>query len=167
MNKVKVGASLLAILLPFLAVHEGVFKKAYRDPIGIPTICMGSTSNVKMGDIATQEECDERSEVDIQEAYNIFVRHVPEKVRLSMSDKTTASFVSFIFNVGPGKKGVKDGFVVLKSGRQSTMLTNLKSGRIKAACYNLLDWTSAGGVKLRGLENRRKEELKLCLSTTN
>ena len=167
MNKAKVGASILAILLPFLALHEGVFKKAYRDPIGIPTICMGSTGNVKMGHVATQEECDQRSEVDIQEAYSVFNKHVPTRVHENMSDKQVAAFVSFIFNVGPGKKGVKDGFVVLKSGRQSTMLTNLKAGRIEKACYNLLDWTSAGGVKLRGLVNRRNEELKLCLSTTN
>src|SRR5690606_31277027 len=129
-------------------------------------ICMGSTKAVKMGHTATQEECDQRSEVDIQDAYDMFVAHVPESVRERMSDKTIASFVSFIYNVGPSKKGVKDGFVYLKNGRNSTMLVKLRNGDIIGACHQLKYWTKADGIVFRGLERRRAEELKLCLSNT-
>ncbi|MBP6018812.1 MAG: lysozyme [Burkholderiaceae bacterium] len=159
-----VGAAAIGIAAAFVPPHEGRNLFAHFDPIGIPTICEGWTRGVKMGDVATEAECDELTLRGLREANDIFVRWVPEWVRASMSASAYAAFLSFIYNVGPGGKGVKDGFVYLKSGRNSTMLLRLQAGDVAGACRQLPSWASAGGKRFRGLEIRRAQEMKLCLS---
>jgi lysozyme len=41
----------------FVAGWEGVQLVAYKDPIGIVTVCAGETRGVKMGDRYTMAEC--------------------------------------------------------------------------------------------------------------
>ena len=52
-RRAKVAALAIAIAAP----AEGLRQVAYRDPVGITTICFGSTKGVKMGDTATFEQC--------------------------------------------------------------------------------------------------------------
>lgn len=156
-----ISAGVLALLLGFLPIHEGTRLPAYMDPVGIPTICTGSTKGVKMGMVATPEECQARLEYDIKDSWDIFERHVPKHVRDRMPDKTQMAFLSFIFNVGPGAKGIKDGFVRLKNGNHSTMYNKLQAGDIRGACLELPKWNRN---KLRGIEIRRADELKNCLA---
>lgn len=117
---------------------------------------------MRLGDVATDAECDQKTLLALQEAADVFERWVPAKVIAGMDTKSIAAFLSFIYNVGPGKPGVKDGFVWLMNGRQSTMLLHLQGGRIQPACAQLSYWVSAGGRKLRGLERRRAAERELC-----
>lgn len=147
----------------FVPKHEGRNLTAYYDPIGKPTICEGWTHGVKIGDVATEEECDIKTLKGLQQAWQTFVDNVPDTVIATMTPFSIAAFLSFIYNVGSGKKGVKDGFVTLKTGRQSTMLTKLKSGDVIGACHELPNWTLAGGKKFKGLVIRRAEELKICI----
>lgn len=147
---------------PVVAHYEGRNLLAYLDPVGIPTICEGWTYGVRLGDVATDAECDQKTRLALQEAADVFERWVPIKVIASMDTKSIAAFLSFIYNVGPGKPGVKDGFVWLKNGRHSTMLLHLQGGRIQPACAQLSYWVSAGNRKLRGLERRRAAERQLC-----
>lgn len=166
--KIAAGASAVAVgvaglLVQFLPVEEGRRLGAYRDPIGIPTICEGWTRGVQMGDRATQAECDMLTRQGIQEAWEVFERWVPAHVRNGMHDQTLAAFLSFIYNVGPGQAGSKDGFVWLKSGRHSTMLLRLQAGDVRAACEQLPAWVTAAGIRLRGLELRRGREMAMCL----
>lgn len=49
--------SWLALALTLLAGAEGLSTVAYRDPVGIPTLCFGYTRGVEMGDTATPEQC--------------------------------------------------------------------------------------------------------------
>ena len=45
--------AIVLVLATALAVPaEGLRQKAYKDPVGIPTVCFGSTKGVKMGDYA-------------------------------------------------------------------------------------------------------------------
>ncbi len=162
-----VGAAAIGIALSFVPPHEGRSLVAYLDPVRIPTICEGWTRDVKLGDVATDAECDALTIKGLEEADAIFLRWVPEWVRASMPASSYAAFLSFIYNVGPGGRDVKDGFVWLKSGRHSTMLRNLQAGDVAAACQQLPFWVSADGKKLRGLVTRRAEEMKLCLSELN
>jgi len=162
-----VGAAAIGIAAVFVPPHEGRSLVAYLDPVRIPTICEGWTGGVKLGDVATEAECDALTIRALHEADAIFVRWVPERVRAGMPAASYAAFLSFIYNVGPGGKGVKDGFVWLKSGRHSTMLRNLQAGDVAGACRQFPYWASAGGKKLRGLVIRRAEEMKLCLSNLN
>lgn len=167
-----IGAAVLSILVGtngsgVIPQEEGRYTKAYLDPIGIPTICEGWTKGVRLGDRATQAECDELTMRGIEQALDIFMRHVPQPVRERMPAETVASFLSFIYNVGPGKSGVKDGFVWLKNGRNSTMLQHLQAGRIVQACTQMPGWVTAGGVRWPGLVKRRNHEMTLCLQRLN
>lgn len=159
-----VAAAAIGIAAVFVPPHEGRRLLAYLDPVGIPTICEGWTRGVRLGDVATDAQCDALTIQGLREADAIFKQWVPEHVRASMPASAYAAFLSFIYNVGPGGKGVKDGFVWLKSGRHSTMLRRLQASDVAGACRQLPFWVSADGRRLRGLEIRRAEEMQICLS---
>lgn len=159
--KTRIALAIVAAT-PVVAHYEGRNLVAYLDPVGIPTICEGWTYGVRLGDVATDAECDQKTLLALQEAADVFERWVPAKVIAGMDTKSIAAFLSFIYNVGPGKPGVKDGFVWLKNGRHSTMLLHLQGGRIQPACAQLSYWVSAGGRKLGGLVRRRAAERQLC-----
>lgn len=166
------GTAVLAILVGtngsgVIPQEEGRRTQAYLDPIGIPTICEGWTQGVRLGDRATNAECDELTLRGIEQALDVFMRHVPQTARERMPAETVAAFLSFIYNVGPGKPGVKDGFVWLKTGRNSTMLQHLQAGRIAQACTQMQYWVTAGGVRFAGLVNRRDREMTMCLRQLN
>jgi lysozyme len=52
------GASTLVVVVALGGHFEGRKLQAYRDVGGTPTICDGETYNVKMGQVATPQECD-------------------------------------------------------------------------------------------------------------
>lgn len=158
-----IGVTAVDIATPSIAKHEGRRLQAYADPIGIWTICEGWTHGVKRGDRATPEECDQYTQQGLMDAWEIFSRWVPADVIADLPPRTVAAFLTFIYNVGPGGKGVKDGFVWLKSGRHSTMLIRLQAGDARGACMQLPSWTKADGKQLPGLVNRRRDELSECL----
>lgn len=160
--KARVLAAALLIATPVVGHFEGRNLLAYLDPVGIPTICDGWTRGVRLGDQATPAECDERTRTGLDEAAKVFEAWVPQQVIDRLPARSVAAFMSFIYNVGPGKPGVKDGFVWLKNGNHSTMLRELQAGRIAQACAQLPNWTSAGGRKLNGLVKRRAAERALC-----
>lgn len=138
--------------------------KPYRDATGIWTVCDGHTGpDVDPSKQYSDAECDALRDADLAEANAIFERWVPQDVRRRMPAAAAGGFISFIFNVGPGKPGKKDGFVWLKNGRHSTMLLRLQAGDIAAACGQLDAWIQAGGKVLPGLVNRRNAEEWVCL----
>jgi len=125
---------------------EGLRTVAYRDPVGIPTICFGSTTGVKMGDRKTVDEC----KALLAEELEAFARGVDACLKVPVSDTRKAALVSFAYNVGTG------------AFCKSTLVRKLNAGDPNA-CDELLRWTSAKGITLPGLVNRRKEERALCL----
>lgn len=146
--------------------HEGLRLKAYPDPGsgGVPfTIGWGHTKGVKKGDTCTKEQAEQWLTDDMAEAYAV----VDKAVKVPLSEKQRDALCSFVFNVGPGRKGVKDGFVTLKSGKQSTMLTKLNAGDYTGAAAQFPLWTKASGKSMRGLVIRRGKERALFLSGTN
>lgn len=154
------SAGALAILLVFLPKHEGEVRPAYKDPVGIWTICVGSTTDVKPGHVASKKECEDRLRKDIDSAARIYQANVPKEVRDTMDPKSEAMFISFIFHYGPGGKGVKDGFVYLKSGAHSTMHRKLQAGDVEGACREFPKWNKNN---LRGIERRNNESMAICL----
>lgn len=160
-------ASVLSVMTPFgppddyIRHFEGEMLEAYRDPVNIWTICSGTTRNVKPGDTATREICAAMRREDMSEAAEIVLRYVPPE---ALTLERAFALTSFVHNVGPGKKGVKDGFLALKkTGEPSTMLKKLRAGDIRGACNQLPLWNKAGGKELRGLTRRRAAEKELCL----
>jgi lysozyme len=140
--------------------HEGLRLVAYLDPVGVPTICAGITKGVRLGDIATPRECDAREQQAMLQALDI-VRRCSNDAALSQNE--WAAWGSFTYNVGPGRKGVKDGFCVLKSGKEPTLLRLIKAGQFVDACRELPKWVKAGGIRFAGLVKRRDDEMRICL----
>lgn len=157
--KKKLFALGIAAALPVVALFEGTALKSYADPIGKPTICRGHTQGVKLGQTATLDECDAHTVADLIEANTI----VDSCVHVPLQDHQRAAFVSFTFNVGPGAKGVKDGFCTLKSGEPSTIVKKLHAKDYAGACQQMRLWIRAGGKVLKGLISRREAEVNLCL----
>ncbi len=151
--------ALLLVAAIFIGGHEGYRAYTYQDPVGIPTVCFGHTATTKMGQHKTKAECHELLARDLAYAEQVLSTCAP----VALKDHERVAFLSFIFNVGPGKKGVKDGFCVLKSGRPSTMRQLLLQGNVRAACNEFPKWLSAKGREFKGLVKRRYEEQQTCL----
>jgi lysozyme len=158
------GATATAILLAFVPEKEGRSLPAYLDPLGKVTICDGDTHNVRLGDVATPQQCDERLVQNLNDA----LATVDRCVKAPINPNERAAYGSFALNVGPGAKGVKDGFCVLKSGRQPTFLRKLNAGDHAGACNGLLEWVpDVDGPQAHiraGLLLRRQQEVEICLA---
>ena len=144
MKKQHVAGILMATTM--LTGFEGVRRIAYYDPVGIPTVCMGETRGVQIGDVYTLEQCKAMATARVTE----FAAGVEADLQVPVSDKTFASFVSFSYNLGLG---------VFKN--RIAPLAN--SGNLAAACNKMGEYTFAHGLKLTGLVRRRQEEVALCL----
>ena len=163
-RKTKLAASVAAIALcaSLVVLHEGDEPTGYRDSVGIATAGVGHTGpDVVIGrwyDKATREGW---LRGDLEEAAATVERCAPDTIDVYQR----AAFVSFSFNVGPGRKGVKDGFCVLKSGKIPTHIKKARQGDKSGSCNALLSWTKAGGKTLKGLVRRRHAEHALCMRT--
>lgn len=141
-----VGAALAATIAT-VAVYEGVRTHAYRDVVGVRTICYGHTEGVQMGDYFTLEYCKKLLGADLQRYYDM----VRKCVTVAMPPKRTAAIVSFTYNIGGS------GFC------RSSVAKELQRGHIQQACNNLLRYVYAGGRVIKGLATRRQGERRLCL----
>ncbi|WP_373766376.1 lysozyme [Glaesserella sp.] len=163
------GCSIIAIITLMLAEYgteirsterglsiignaEGCKRDPYYCPAGVLTVGVGSTA---AGGDAIQrkrysdEEIAKRWLKDVAMAEKcVFHFANGEVLPLSVFEATT----SIVFNVGCNK------------AKQSTLFKRLNAGQYKQACDEFTKWVYAGGKKLRGLEIRREQERKLCLT---
>lgn len=150
-KKVAAGAAavVIATATPFIAKWEGLETTAYRDIVGVPTVCYGETRGVKMGDTYTKEQCMDMLKVAVGEYY--------AKIEPCMTNKdipvgVQASILELAYNVGTG------------AACKSTMMKLANQGKYKEACRELDKWVKAGGQTVRGLQNRRADsKVNLCL----
>ena len=152
-NRTAVGLGVSALVIgmatPFIAQWEGVRLEAYRDIVGVPTICFGDTHGVKMGEKATMSECVDRLEADVQMFYAEIGRCMTNP---SIPAGVQASMLELAFNVGSGPVC------------RSTMMRLANARQYHAACNELHRWVRAGGKRIRGLQNRRADSKRsLCL----
>lgn len=143
----------IALAVAFIGPWEGVELRAYRDIVGVPTICYGETRGVQMGDTATLPECNAKLAAAVAD----FDRQMDPCVPRGLPDKTRAAFISFSYNLGPR--------ILCTS---PTMRGHLSRGDIAAACRSMTLFTKAriNGVlqEVRGLTRRRTAERDLCLA---
>lgn len=142
------GAAITAIAITFVGGHEGLRLKAYKDPVGIPTICFGETKGVRMGDVKTREQCDALLIESLQAHAERMEACLKDPDALP--DLTYVAFSSFAYNVGTG------------AFCKSTLAKRVNEGNLTAACDELLKWNKAGGKVLPGLTRRRQEERQMC-----
>lgn len=149
----KGGARINKAGLDLIKEFEGFYAKAYKDPVGIPTIGWGTIQypdgrKVKMGDVCTKEEAEHWLLHEVAEKE----KGVIESCKVQVSDNEFSALVSFAYNLGVG---------ALKT---STLLKKLNEGYKLSAADEFLRWTKAGGKTLAGLVRRRKAERELFLS---
>lgn len=148
-RKVCAGGIILAAIIatPFITIEEGQKTVAYRDIVGILTICSGETKGVYEGQKLSTEQCEKMTYARVLE----FAAAVDAMVHVPMSVNTHAAITSWAYNVG------------VSAARRSTLIKKLNAGNYVGACHELKRWNRAGGHVVRGLINRRKRETKLCL----
>ncbi|MER8967730.1 lysozyme [Mesorhizobium sp. M0808] len=145
----KKGGALAASVIAMVSGFEGLRTYAYRDPVGIPTICFGETRGVKMGDHATPAECKDMLAVRLVEFETGMTRCL--KNPAALPDQPYAAFLSFTYNVGVG------------AFCSSTLARKVNAGDVRGGCMELLKWDKAAGIRLPGLTKRRLAENALCL----
>lgn len=148
----KVGGALTAVGIlatSFIGAKEGMRTKAYLDVIGIPTVCIGETRGVKLGDQYTKAECMEKFGIALVE-YEQGMRSCL-KAPDSIPAKPYVTFISLTYNIGKG------GFC------KSSVARLANAGDIRGACNALTLYNRGGGKVLKGLVYRRMDEKKLCL----
>jgi lysozyme len=140
---------------------EGFRPKAYYCPAGILSIAYGHTGlDVLPGLIVTEAQGNALLRNDVE----IFSSAVSKALTHSVTQGQFDALVSFCYNVGQGKAGVKDGLITLKNGNTSTLLRKTNAGDKLGAAAEFPKWATAGGVPLKGLVIRREAEQRLYLS---
>ena len=146
--------------LDLIKKFEGFSAIPYCDSVGLPTIGYGHL--IKAGEKfaqITESEAEKLLASDITLAEYAVDLHVEENLTQNEFD----ALVSFVFNVGTGRTGGKDGFVYLKSGKSSTLLNKLNMANFAAAADEILKWDRADGKRLPGLTRRREAEREMFL----
>lgn len=143
---------------------EGLRLDVYQDDAGLWTVGYGHLITQADGlypytDVTTitEAEADRFLAQDKKTAQAI----VRQNVTVPLTASQREALESFVFNIGPGVPGVKDGFVVLKSGKQSSMLRKLNAGDYAGAAEEFDKWINVAGQPSDGLIARRADERAL------
>ncbi|NGO63970.1 lysozyme [Rhizobium daejeonense] len=137
---------------------EGVHLTAYRDIVGVPTICFGETKGVKMGMRKTMAECEDMLRETVINDY--YLPLVDKGAGfLKAPDSVQASMTSGAYNFGTVGQ------------LRSTAMKYVATGRYREACEAQTAWNKAGGKVVNGLVRRREMgdaqrlgEAELCVS---
>lgn len=151
--KTKIGVA-VALAVAIAAPAEGLRQTAYKDPVGILTVCYGYTgSDIKTNVTYTKEQCRALLDSEMLLAIDTVDRCVP-----GLPVEVLAAFGDAVYNMGPK---------IACDTRASTAARLLRAGKIADACEQLPRWDKAiiGGVPvtLPGLTKRRLVEKELCL----
>jgi lysozyme len=142
-NEMKPSSACRALVRQF----EGCKLQAYLCPAGIPTIGVGHTRGVKIGDRCTVQQADVWLSQDLEDAGAA----VAMLVRVPLTQGQFDALTSFVFNLGARRLA------------ESTLLIMLNKRNYKAAADQFSRWVYAGSQKLPGLVARRGAEAALFL----
>jgi len=149
------GAGAIAIATVFLGGQGGVEGReytAYKDVAGVWTVCDGHTGrDIVKGKKYTDRECDRFLWNDLQPVK----KGVDGLVKVPLGEYQRAALYSFTYNVG------------LNAFSKSTMLKKLNAGDVGGACDEMRRWVYAGGMKWKGLQNRREMERSMCIAESS
>jgi len=146
------GGGAIAIATVFLGGKDGVEGRVYepyKDVAGVWTVCDGHTgTDIIKGKKYTDRECDRLLMQDLQPVK----KTVDGLVKVQLNEYQRAALYSFTYNVGTS------------AFSKSTLLKRLNSGDQTGACEEMRRWVYGGGMKWKGLRNRRDMERSLCLA---
>lgn len=129
-----------------ISQFEGRELRAYRDIVGVWTICDGETKGVHEGQVATPAECDTKLAQNLVS----YERGLDRCLVAPLPGETKVAFLSWAYNVGLG------------AACDSTLVKLANTGATIAACDQLMRWNRAGGREVKGLTDRRSAERMLC-----
>lgn len=141
--------------LTLIKQSEGVEYRAYRDVVGVWTVCYGHTGpDIKVGKLYTQAECDALLITDIRKHQVVIVAGNPRNCirNAPLTANQRDAVTSFIFNVGTG------------AFCKSTMAKKLAARDYYGAAAQFPRWNKAKGRVYRGLTIRRQAEQRLFLT---
>ncbi len=141
------AAGLVALAVAVVGSHEGLRLTAYRDIVGVPTVCYGETRGVRMGQSYTKPQCDAM----LLKALDEFARGVERCAKQPMGDKQYVAHLSLAYNIG------------INGYCKSTVVRLHNAGDRRGSCRAFMMWNKAGGREIAGLTRRRAEERDLCL----
>lgn len=119
--------------------------EAYQDSVGVWTIGYGHTKGVKNGDVCTEEQAEQFLVEDTKDA----ALAIKRCVKVPLNENQYAALLSFTFNLGGGALS------------RSTLLSYLNEKHYESARDQMSNWVYAGGKKLKGLVNRRADEMRV------
>ncbi|WP_269716734.1 lysozyme [Caulobacter sp. NIBR2454] len=133
---------------------EGLRLEAYRDSGGVWTIGYGHTApgfgkGFRISLLVALAWLAEDLEIAAKRLEGRIGREAVD----SLSDNQYAALLSFVFNLG--------------AGADWTIWRLLREGRLDEVPNQMARFVHAGGVKLKGLVNRRAAEIKLWRSATS
>jgi lysozyme len=135
----------MELLLRILRVFEGCRLCAYRDIVGVWTICFGSTAGVVEGMRKTPSECEQLLR---SEAGYCMLRVLQLCPTLASEPARLAAVTSFAYNLGLG------------AFKASTLRRKCLARAWSEAGAQFPRWNKAGGRPVKGLTIRRALERK-------
>ena len=149
-TRLKKGSAAMAAAVALVGAWEGMKLVAYKDIVGVPTVCFGETRGVKMSDAYTKEQCQVMLGDGLVEFEAGMRRclNTPDKV----PDGPYIAALSLSYNIGTG------------AFCRSTVRKEYNLGNYRAGCDAFMMWNRAGGRVVKGLTNRRRDERRICLN---
>lgn len=148
--KASLGGGAMAVAFALLSGQnglEGREYKPYQDVVGVWTVCDGHTGpDIIRGKTYTDRECDALTKSDLKR----IAIQIDPNIKVKLPETVHAAVYTFAYNVGAS------------AFNKSTMLKKLNAGDTIGACNELQRWVFAGGVKWKGLINRRDVETTVC-----
>lgn len=144
-----IGAAALAITAPLVMMWEGKSNDPYRDIVGVWTVCYGDTRDVRAGQRQSDGQCQDRLYRQLADHARPVMACVPQ---LQGRPYQTAAAVSLAYNIGV------NGFC------KSTAARKFRAGDWVGGCNAFASWRMAGGKVVQGLVNRRRDEIRICLT---
>lgn len=143
------------VAIPLVRKWEGSVTTTYLDRIASPpiyTVCSGHTGKYAVpGKTYTQAFCDGLLGEELLKYRDGLHGYFTAKTKQDrLTPERDAAYVSLAYNVGIAGAG------------KSTATRRLNSGDIAGGCDAIGWWNRAGDRVVRGLVNRRADEVALC-----
>jgi lysozyme len=136
-----------AAMVAGATLWEGTRYIAYRDIVGVPTVCQGYTGkDIVFGKKYSPEEC----KVFLTKELKAHTEGMLKCIKVPINESQYIAYGLFTYNVGVG------------AFCGSTALKLLNQKKFTESCNALLNWTYAGGKFVQGLQNRRQYEAAIC-----
>jgi lysozyme len=133
----------ISYAIEIIKCEEGYRGAAYLDAGGIPTIGYGRTGpDVQLGQTTTRTEEERWLEARVKE----IARWLDRQVHAPLPPACWAALISWVYNVGQA------------AAARSTLMRELRAGRLDRVDDELVRWVRVGGSRNRVLDARRRAE---------